>query len=110
MKVSIVISLTNHQKNSLIKKKLIIRPLAVRYHLNRDLAESQNGVSRGRIFMCFEDLNWWLLHGRKVVGIDRVYDITALSREVQQSEGLDSSLEEVVLGECYLPGACFSLK
>ena len=109
MKVSIVISPTNHQKNSLIKKKLIIRPLAV-YHLNRDLAESQNGVSRGRIFMCFEDLNWWLLHGRKVVGIDRVYDITALSREVQQSEGLDSSLEEVVLGECYLPGACFSLK
>ena len=42
-----------------------------------------------------------------MVGIDRVYDIIALSREVQQSEGLDSCLEEAVLVECYLPGAYF---
>ena len=40
-----------------------------------------------------------------MVGTDRVYDIIALSREVQQSEGLDSRLEEAVLVECYLPGA-----
>ena len=45
-----------------------------------------------------------------MVGIDRVYDIIALSREVQQSEGLDSSLEEAGLVGCYLPGACFSFK
>lgn len=43
-----------------------------------------------------------------MVGLDRVYDI-ALSWEVQ-SEGLDSSLEEAVLVESYLPGASFSLK
>lgn len=42
--------------------------------------------------------------GGKLIGIDRVYDIIALSWKVQQSDHFDVSLEAVLVGS-HFPGA-----